>query len=117
MRHLLCVLVLSFCCVCGCVLATAGGEAAGVGGAAVQTRDGVPHSEDAESETLQQCDAEGEATEKPCRQKPTEELSPEPKIVKQQDPDPKRDSPDTTLEIKGNGTTHSLEGSPQRQSQ
>ncbi|ORC83159.1 uncharacterized protein TM35_000761040 [Trypanosoma theileri] len=116
MRHLLCVLVLSFCCVCGCVLATAGGEADRVGDA-LKTRDDVPHSEDAESEIHQQCDAEGEATEKRCTQKPTEELPLERKIVNQQGPDLKRDSPDTTLEIKGNGTTHTLNSSPQSQSQ
>ncbi|ORC84044.1 uncharacterized protein TM35_000511450, partial [Trypanosoma theileri] len=111
MRHLLCVLVLSFCCVCGCVLATTGGEATGVGGASLQTRDEGPHSEDAEEETLETCGAEGKGTGKPCKQKSPLESSQERSLIGNQSDDHSRSTPDPNSEIPSHGTTSTPTGS------
>ncbi|ORC83846.1 uncharacterized protein TM35_000551150, partial [Trypanosoma theileri] len=115
MRHVLCVLVLSFCCVCGCVGADAEGETDGVGGDTVlQIRESGTHSEDREGAATEDCDGQ-EPVKESCKHN-TKTLGPNNERKERQDTDDSRVA-HTRTEENGHGTTHSLEGSPQSQSQ
>ncbi|ORC83455.1 uncharacterized protein TM35_000691020, partial [Trypanosoma theileri] len=106
MRHVLYVLVLSFCCVCGCVGADAEGETDGVGGATVlQIRESGTHSEDGEGAPTEDCDGQ-EPVKESCKHN-TKTLGPNNERIERQDTDDSTVA-HTTTEIKGNGTTHTL---------